>query len=356
MSGGVDSSVAAFLLKKQGYSVIGIFMKNFSAKSLDLSGSAAKQWEAQCPWERDLADVRAVCDVLDIPHYTLNFEKEYKQSVLEYFFDESRRGRTPNPDVMCNKEIKFKAFLDKALKFDADYIATGHYAAKRKHQGKWEICMPKDRNKDQTYFLYTLNQNQIERTLWPLDRYTKKQVRTIAKKYKLPVFDKPDSQGICFVGEVDMKKFIGMKIAKKPGNIILRDGTVVGKHIGLAFYTIGQREGLGLGGGRSALYVAKKNIRRNELVVCEDKDPFLYARTITADQATWISGKSPVFPMRCTARIRYRQALQKVTVIQDIKKKNRIIADFKEPQRAVTPGQSIVFYQGKRMLGGGVIA
>lgn len=355
MSGGVDSSVAAFLLQRAGYDVTGVFMKNWSGESLGLSGPAAQKWEKQCPWERDAEDVRRVCQVLDIPYYSMNFVTEYKEAVLEYFFREYAAGRTPNPDVMCNKEIKFKAFFDKARILGADFVATGHYAkVSRAQSGEYQLHIPRDTNKDQTYFLYTLGQEQLAHTLFPLAPYIKPEVRKLAARAGLPTAAKPDSQGICFVGEVDVREFLATRIARTPGPIVTVEGKHVGEHQGLAFYTIGQREGLHVGGFPAPLYVVRKDVKTNTLyVVCGKDHPALYARSLRASAVTWTSEKASQFPFSCEARIRYRQSLEAVVVHEE--EAGVVRVDFRDPQRAITPGQSIVFYAGTRVLGGAII-
>ncbi|OGY78972.1 MAG: tRNA 2-thiouridine(34) synthase MnmA [Candidatus Kerfeldbacteria bacterium RIFCSPHIGHO2_02_FULL_42_14] len=357
MSGGVDSSVAALLLQQQGYDVTGVFMKNWSGTSLGLTGVAARQWENQCPWERDAYDVRRVCQRLHIPYYTFNFEKEYKDAVLDYFFREYRAGRTPNPDIMCNKEIKFKVFLEKALSLGVDAIATGHYARCVVRESKFEVHIPHDRAKDQTYFLYTLTQAQLAHTLFPLADYTKSEVRALARQTNLPTHNKPDSQGICFVGEVDIRKFLETTIARTPGAIVSVDNEVIGVHQGLAFYTIGQREGLNIDRG-GPWYVVDKRVDRNKLIVaCGAHHKALFSHGLLATQAHWISLEPTQFPLHCLARIRYRQTLELATVqkSKESEEPSRLDVQFSTPQRAITPGQSIVFYDGDHMLGGAVI-
>src|SRR3990167_5149925 len=363
MSGGVDSSVTALLLKQRSFDVIGVFMKNWSGESLGLSGEAARKWEQQCPWQKDAEDVRRVCTQLGIPHYTFNFEREYKEGVLDYFFREFQSGRTPNPDVMCNKEVKFKVFLEKARALGADFVATGHYARRVEISDdtaaaggkRYEVHIPADTNKDQTYFLYTLTQAQLAHVLFPLADFTKTEVRALAAKHGLPTAAKPDSQGICFVGEVDIKEFLQTKIPRTPGPITTVEGETVGEHQGLAFYTIGQREGLGVGGTEVPLYVVGKDAGKNVLIVAKGSHhKALYSSALEASQVHWIGGAQPSLPLKCQARIRYRQELQSATVKPHVTS-GGIIAEFEKPQRAVTPGQSIVLYDGTQMLGGAVI-
>jgi tRNA-specific 2-thiouridylase len=343
MSGGVDSSVAAFLLREAGHEVKGVFMKNYEPPP----GS-----NQPCPWEQDQADVEAVCVKLGIPWESWNFEKEYKARVLEYFFREYEAGRTPNPDVLCNREIKFGIFLQRAKKEGYDAVATGHYAQVRRADTGFELLTALDKGKDQTYFLHTLGQLELSQVYFPIGHLQKKTVREIAAKAGLPVANKPDSQGICFVGQVNVSDFLKGRVTAAPGQILTEDGEVVGEHHGLAFYTIGQRHGLGVGGG-VPYYVAKKDPKTNTLLVARgDKDPILYAAELVATDPTWISGKTLANTFSCSARIRYRQPLEKCTVL--IKDK-QLRVTFVSPQRAITPGQAIVFYDKEVCLGGATI-
>lgn len=350
MSGGVDSSVAAFLLKRQGYDVIGVFMKNWSDEAFLLKG--------QCTAAQDYEDARTVASQLGIPLYTVNFEKEYADSVIDYFFREYDRGRTPNPDIMCNKEIKFKLFLEYAVELGAGAIATGHYARvlSRAEGGRKALHLLKgvDTSKDQSYFLYALTQDQLSMALFPVGELTKREVRALARERGLSTADKKDSQGICFVGEVDMKKFLQQRLAKKPGVVIdCETGKRVGTHEGLAFYTIGQREGLGIGGSEMPYYVVDKDTDKNILCVAKgNHHPFLYHDSLYASSVHWISGAPSFFPFSCAAKIRYRQDEQRVTLVPCDK---GVRVEFERPQRAVTPGQSVVFYRGDVCLGGGII-
>ncbi|MBI2635593.1 MAG: tRNA 2-thiouridine(34) synthase MnmA, partial [Parcubacteria group bacterium] len=311
--------------------------------------------------EEDAADARRVAGVLGIPFYIFNFENEYKKSVIDYMIDGYRRGETPNPDIMCNKEIKFGLFLKKAFKLGADYIATGHYARlthntqhithnKNKNVACCMLHVAKDSNKDQTYFLWTLTQKQLKHCLFPIGDYVKPQVRALAKKYDLPTAKKPDSQGVCFVGEIDVAEFLKEQLGKKPGPILTLAGEKVGIHDGLSFYTIGQRRGIGSTGGGTPYYVVRKDHKKNTIFVTEAENTALFSKELTARNLNWVSGKAPKLPIKCLARVRYRQPLQKATIYN----KQSIVFD--EPQRAITPGQSAVFYSKDGvMLGGGII-
>lgn len=356
MSGGVDSSVAAYLLKKQGHDVVGVFMKNWTEAPNTRQGDTNNDSNI-CPWVTDQEDMRKVCTKLQIPFYTFDFEREYKDRVIEYFYSSYKKGITPNPDIMCNKEIKFNLFLKKCLALGADYIATGHYAqiGSATVNGKinYKLLKGKDENKDQSYFLCTLNQYQLSKTLFPVGKYKKNYIRSIAKRISLPTHDKKDSQGICFIGEVDLRDFLKKRLKENPGRIITTTGEEIGSHIGLPFYTIGQRKGINIGGG-IPYYVVGKDIDTNQLIVAKGShDPKLFNKKLSANQVHWI-GDAPKFPLKCTAKIRYRQPDQSVTV--KLLGKNVINANFNEPQRAVTPGQSIVLYMGEELLGSAVIA
>ncbi|RKD31573.1 tRNA 2-thiouridine(34) synthase MnmA [Thermohalobacter berrensis] len=347
MSGGVDSSVAALFLKKQGYDVVGIFMKNWDEE--DESGV--------CTAEEDYADVRRVCDQIGIPYYTVNFEKEYWDRVFTYFLDEYKRGRTPNPDVLCNKEIKFKAFLDYALKVGADYLATGHYAQVDFVDGKYRLIRGADPNKDQTYFLCNLNQQALSKAMFPIGHLTKEEVREIAKEEGLKTATKKDSTGICFIGEKNFKNFLSNYLPAQPGKIkSYETGEVLGKHDGLMYYTIGQRKGLGIGGRGTGepWYVVGKDVKKNILYVAQgNKNPALFSEGLIATDLHWISGEAPGTSFTCTAKFRYRQPDQKVKV--EMKDDNTCKVIFEERQRAIAPGQFVVFYDGEVCLGGGVI-
>ncbi len=348
MSGGVDSSVAALELQAQGYAVEGLFMKN---------------WEedddaAYCAAAEDLKDAQAVADQLGIHLHTVNFSADYWERVFEYFLAEYRCGRTPNPDIMCNKEIKFRAFLDHALHLGADAIATGHYARMRPANEGVELLRGVDANKDQSYFLCALSQAQLQPALFPLGNLQKPMVRQIATEAGLATHAKKDSTGICFIGERKFRNFLERYIPAQPGDIIDTDEQVIGTHNGLMFYTLGQRHGLGIGGVHSAAeapwFVAAKDLAHNRLVVVQGHDhPLLFTQQVEASQPNWISGVAPTAPFRCQAKLRYRQAPQACVITQI--NANAVSVRFDNPQRAVTPGQAAVFYAGDVCLGGAII-
>ncbi|WP_019242707.1 MULTISPECIES: tRNA 2-thiouridine(34) synthase MnmA [Bacillus] len=344
MSGGVDSSVAALLLKQQGYDVVGIFMKNWD--DTDENGV--------CTATEDYEDVMKVCDQIGIPYYAVNFEKQYWDKVFTYFLDEYRAGRTPNPDVMCNKEIKFKAFLEHAISLGADYLATGHYAQVEYRDGEYKMLRGVDDNKDQTYFLNQLTQSQLEKVMFPLGHIPKPKVREIATEAGLATATKKDSTGICFIGERNFKTFLSGYLPAQPGNMETFDGKVVGKHDGLMYYTIGQRHGLGIGGSGEPWFAIGKDLKRNVLYVGQGfHHEKLYSTSLQAVQVSWVSDKPKPQEFTCTAKFRYRQTDNEVTVkvIDD----QTVDVIFKEPTRAITPGQAVVFYDGEECLGGGTI-
>lgn len=346
MSGGVDSSVAALLLKQQGYDVIGIFMKNWD--DTDEFG--------HCTVDADAEDVRRVCTQIGIPYYTVNFEKEYYNKVFDYFLDEYRKGRTPNPDVMCNREIKFGEFLNKALELDADYLATGHYAQIRQSDGQFQLLRGKDTNKDQSYFLNQLNQSQLSRAMFPIGGLTKPEVRQIALEHNLATATKKDSTGICFIGERNFKEFLSQYLPAQPGDIRTIDGELKGQHDGLMYYTLGQRQGLGIGGSGTGepWFVADKDLKTNTLYVVQGGNhPALFSYGLVAQDVNWISGEMPTDQFRCTAKFRYRQPDQEVVLIRQ--EDNSCLVRFQNPQKAITPGQAVVFYDGDVCLGGGTI-
>ncbi len=426
LSGGVDSSVAAALLVKQGYDVSAAYMVNYDDKKEQLTMNN-EQAIASC-WIPDYRDAVRVAAHLNIPIIKLDFTKEYKEKVLDYMFAEYRAGRTPNPDVMCNKYIKFGVWLEHARKLGFDYLATGHYA--RREPGIFNFQFPiskqstnqkskiknlklleaKDKNKDQTYFLHQLSQEQLARTMFPIGDYTKPEVRKLAQKFKLPTAEKEESMGICFVGEVPMKEFLEQRIPPKPGNIILSlsanglltspargevvtkatrgvgESVVIGTHDGLAFYTIGQRHSLNVSSRPSEsrervegspdcagrldvarddnrpLYVIDKNIKTNELVVGYEDDPLLYKKEISVTDVHWVHGTPPPFPLKCAVRLRHREILKKCVVTchsersgAESRNPSTVNVTFIKPERAVTPGQFAVFYKNGECLGGGVI-
>jgi len=346
MSGGVDSSVSALLLKKQGYDVIGVFMKNWDDR--DEFG--------HCTAETDYQDVIRVCNQIGIPHYSVNFEEEYKEKVFDYFLDEYKKGRTPNPDVMCNREIKFGEFLQKAIELDADYIATGHYAQVREVEGKFQLLRGNDSNKDQTYFLNALNQYQLSKSMFPIGHLPKSEVRKIAEQNNLATASKKDSTGICFIGERDFREFLSRFLPAQPGEILSLEGEEKGTHQGLMYYTLGQRKGLGIGGEGTGepWFVVEKDVKNNILYVAQGADhPSLYSKGLIATDLNWISGNPPDQVFSCTAKFRYRQPDQKVTVKIIENKRCEIIFD--KLQKAITPGQAVVFYHDEVCLGGGII-
>lgn len=347
MSGGVDSSVAAALLKKQGYEVIGVFMKNWSDNFAVLD---------DCPWQQDLADAQSVAKKLSIPLEVFNFEQQYKRRVIDYFFEEYKAGRTPNPDILCNSEIKFKLFFDQAISLGADFIATGHYARTKKIKSTTQLLKGKDKNKDQSYFLYGINSKVLQKVLFPVGEYTKPEVRELALKMKLPTKDKPDSQGICFIGEVDLRLFLSQYIKAVPGDIIdAENNKIIGRHEGLVWYTIGQRRGIKVGGTGLPLYVVAKDMKKNVLYVVKGAHhPKLYQQELVAEKINWLV-KKPKLPIKLQTKIRYRQSDQEAEIDYKNNKKDKLVVNFKQPQRAVTSGQSVVFYQGDVCLGGGII-
>lgn len=349
MSGGVDSSVAALLLFQQGYDVSGLFMKNWDDNDP----------EYPCTAKADAMDAMDVCDTIGINMDAITFIEEYRDRVFKYFLDEYEKGRTPNPDILCNKEIKFKAFLDYAMEQGAAYIATGHYAKVQEVDGQFKLLKAADHNKDQTYFLYTLGQKQLARTLFPLGNLTKPQVRELAGKAGFVTHNKKDSTGICFIGERDFKRFLNRFLQKQPGDMVTPEGEVVGKHDGLTFYTIGQRQGLGIGGVKGAIegeawFVAEKNLAENKLVVVQGHDhPLLFSKQLWGSDLHWVAGHPPAAHFRCAAKTRYRQEDQPCNV--EMLEDGSCVVTFDQAQRAVTPGQSVVFYDGDECLGGGII-
>lgn len=345
MSGGVDSSVAALLLKEQGYDVVGLFMKNWEEES----DSGA------CTAEEDYADVRRVSNLLGIPYYTVNFSKEYQERVFSYFLAEYRAGRTPNPDVLCNREIKFKDFKRAAYELGADFIATGHYADIRNEGDLHYLLKAKDQNKDQTYFLNQLSQEQLENVLFPLGQIEKPEVRKIAERNGLATAEKKDSTGICFIGERNFRKFLSEYLPAKPGKMMTTDGKVLGEHIGLMYYTIGQRRGLDIGGQKGSdgrWFVIRKDLENNILYVAHGDEAALYSSGLYMKSFNWIPVPPTEKSFSCTARFRHRQPEQAVEVRIEA---DGIYLSFREKQRAITEGQYAVLYRGDCCIGGGVI-
>lgn len=343
MSGGVDSSVAAYLLKEQGFNVVGLFMIN---------------WEEgeNCTAEADYEDVKRVCNKIGIPYYSVNYAKEYYERVFSYFLEQYKKGNTPNPDVLCNKEIKFGPFLEHAKKLGADFVATGHYAKKIEKDGKFYLAKAADLNKDQSYFLNQLSQKQLKQALFPLEGITKPEVRKIAASLELSTATKKDSTGICFIGERNFKKFLKGYLPAKTGNIVTLSGEIVGKHDGLMYYTLGQRRGLGIGGRAEGngqrWFVLKKNLETNELVVSQGEDDALFSSGLVCESFNWIP-EAPAEKFECFAKFRYRQPDQAVTVniVGD-----EVHIEFAQKQRAITPGQFAVLYDADGVcLGGGEI-
>ena len=343
LSGGVDSAVSALLLKRQGYDVIGVFMKNWNEDNDD----------GVCTAESDWRDVRDVCDKIDIPYYAVDFAQEYWDRVFTLFLNEYKAGRTPNPDVLCNREIKFKAFLDFAMKAGAEKMATGHFV---QTDAEGHLLRGIDSNKDQSYFLYMVHREQLQKAMFPVGHMTKQEVRKMAEEAGLPVSKKKDSTGVCFIGERNFKQFLKGFLPAQPGDMVTPEGEVVGRHDGLMYYTLGQRRGLGIGGrgdGRS-FFVVDKDLKKNQLIVVQGEDhPLLYSKGCTADQATFVGEPLPEnTPCKLTAKFRYRQPDQPVTVTR---MGDQLHFVYDAPQRAVTPGQSAVIYDGDKCLGGGII-
>ncbi|MEJ2061418.1 MAG: tRNA 2-thiouridine(34) synthase MnmA [Gammaproteobacteria bacterium] len=348
MSGGVDSSVAALLLLQQGFRVEGLFMKNWEDD--DEPG--------YCAAEEDLKDAQAVCETLEIVLHKVNFAREYWDRVFSHFLEEYRAGRTPNPDILCNREIKFRAFLDYARNLGADHIATGHYARLQHSVGEVRLLKGLDANKDQSYFLYALNQSQLTHALFPVGELRKPRVRELAAEAGLITHDKKDSTGICFIGERRFRDFLARYLPAQPGPIVTPEDEVIGEHHGLMYYTYGQRQGLGIGGihgaDESPWYVAGKDLERNRLLVVQGHEhPLLMHKRLRAGQLTWIADHPPHTPLSCAAKVRYRQADQ--PCVLSIDKDGVADVVFEHAQRAITPGQSVVFYDGESCLGGGII-
>jgi len=344
MSGGVDSAVAALLLKEQGYEVTGVFMRNW------------EEQDGSCPAEQDYEDVRRVSEALDIPYYTVNFTKEYQERVFSYFLSEYTAGRTPNPDILCNTEIKFKAFLDFAQKSGAEYLATGHYARLARDVSGVRLLKGLDEGKDQTYFLAGLTNDQLARAMFPIGALQKREVRDLARLHALPVAEKKDSTGICFIGERNFKRFLMSYLPACPGDMVDEHGKKIGRHDGLMYYTLGQRRGLGIGGrsdgSGESWFVIGKDLQRNLLIVQQGEHEELFSLSLTMDKLNVIPPEDLPKTFTCTAKFRYRQPDQPVEVER---KDGGALVRFKEPQRAVTPGQWCVLYRGEECLGGGPI-
>jgi tRNA-specific 2-thiouridylase len=343
MSGGVDSSVSALLLKEEGYNVIGMFMKNWEEK--DQHGA--------CRSAQDYEDVIAVCEQIGIPYYAVNFVKEYQEHVFSHFLSEFEAGHTPNPDILCNREIKFKLFFNKAMELGADFLATGHYCQKDETN---RLLKGEDPGKDQSYFLYTMQEAVLAKVLFPIGALQKREVRRLAQEHRLATAAKKDSTGICFIGKRDFREFLSGYIAARPGNFENLAGKVIGEHGGVAYYTIGQRKGLAIGGPGDAWFVVGKDIARNVVYIEQGEEhPALFADDLVATDLSWVSGKPPgPLPFRCQAKIRYRQADQPCEIVSI--GEGKAFVRFAVPQRAITPRQSVVFYQNNCCLGGGIIA
>ena len=344
MSGGVDSAVSAYLLQRQGYNVISLFMHNWEETD-----------NGVCTAEQDFEDVKRVSDKLGIAYYSVNFAREYRERVFSYFLDEYAKGRTPNPDVLCNREIKFGPFLDYAKALGADYIATGHYCGIEHVNGAHYLLKARDQSKDQTYFLNQLSQKQLQDVIFPLADVTKVEVRRMAEELGLSNARKKDSTGICFIGERNFRNFLRNYLPNQPGEIVDVDGKRVGEHIGLMYYTLGQRRGLGLGGskdGDGRWFVVEKDMANNRLVVSHGDESVLMSRALSASGANFIP-QAPAQSFSCNAKFRYRQSEQAVDVT--VQSDGKLFVTFREKQRAVTPGQFVVFYDERRCLGGATI-
>ena len=349
LSGGVDSAVAALLLKQQGYQVEGLFMDNWEDG----------EDESYCTAAEDFQDARQICEALEIPLHKVNFAAEYRERVFKHFLEGYAAGYTPNPDVLCNSEIKFKAFLEHAVRLGAAHIATGHYARLTQGATGVRLLKAKDNAKDQSYFLHAVPQAALQRALFPLGELLKTDTRALAKDAGFANHGKKDSTGICFIGERRFTEFLGKYLPAQPGDIVTPEGRVMGRHNGLMYYTLGQRQGIGIGGTRDTTaepwYVAGKDMERNRLLVVQGHDhPRLMSPVLDAIHLHWISGAAPALPLRCAAKTRYRQADQACRVSRAGQDSCRV--EFDTPQRAVTPGQYAVFYDGEECLGGGVIA
>lgn len=348
MSGGVDSSVTAYLLKKEGYDVIGIFMNNWEETNTN----------GHCTAEQDWTDVKRVCQQIGIPYYSVNFAKQYYKQVFEEFLEDYNKGMTPNPDVLCNREIKFGPFLDYAMTLGADYIATGHYAKVRHNNGECQLLRSDDEGKDQSYFLCQLSQEQLKNVLFPIGDKHKTEIRKIAKELGLSTATKRDSTGVCFIGERNFKQFLANYLPMHEGEIRTLDGEVVGKHTGILYYTLGQRRGLGIGGkaghNDGRWFVVDKDIKKNILYVCQGDNDILFSKALSTFDFHFISNDRPTAPFQCTAKFRYRQPDQKVNVTPQ--SDGTVYIEFESKQLAITPGQFAVLYDGEVCLGGGKIS
>ena len=346
MSGGVDSAVAALLLKQQGYDVVGVFMKNWEEENEETG---------VCTAASDYDDVKSVCASIGIPYYTVNFAREYRDRVFSYFLEEYARGRTPNPDVLCNCEIKFRAFLDFAVSTGAEKLATGHYA-RLDHTDGTKLLRALDAGKDQTYFLAGLTQEQLKNAVFPIGELQKSAVRKIAQESGLSNAAKKDSTGICFIGERNFKQFLMQYLPAQPGDMVDETGRIISRHDGLMYYTLGQRKGLGIGGrsdgNGESWFVIGKDLKRNLLIVQQGEHDELFSLSLDAEKINWIAGKPPEGEFTCSAKFRYRQPDQAVRVFTE---GEGVHVAFEQPQRAVTPGQWVVFYQEDVCLGGGPI-
>jgi tRNA-specific 2-thiouridylase len=343
MSGGVDSSVSALLTKLMGYKVIGLFMKNWDEVNPD----------GTCPADQDYQDVIKVAEKLDMAYYSVNFVKEYQESVFSEFLNDYKKGHTPNPDILCNREIKFKVFFQKAKLLGADFLATGHYCQLDRSRNEVKLTKAVDQNKDQTYFLYAVEKEVFKDVLFPIGHLPKPKVRELAERFKLATSSKKDSTGICFIGERNFKKFLSQYIDSMKGHFVDLSGKVLGEHDGTCFYTLGQRKGMGIGGPGEAWFVVAKNHDQNQVILAQGQDhPALYADGLRATELNWLV-PAPKTTIRCKARVRYRQPLQDCTVTIE---GDEVRVLFDHPLRAMTPRQSIVFYQDEVCLGGGIIS
>lgn len=344
MSGGVDSSVSALLLKQAGYEVFGLFMKNWEESDA----------QGKCLAAKDQEDALKVCQQLDIPFYTVNFTEEYYTQVFQDLLQGIQKGYTPNPDILCNREIKFKLFLKKALALGADALATGHYCQISSIEPNLHLLKGLDPSKDQSYFVYTLHQSELKKVLFPVGHLLKSEVRALAQKHSLSTFAKKDSTGICFIGKRNFQQFIAQYVPTKPGPIVTTEGKEVGTHVGAFYYTIGQRKGLGIGGEGEAWFVVGKNVSTNTLIVAQGQNhPALFSTHLKAHTLSWVNTPIHQLPYKCSAKVRYRQQDQPC-VLEKIEDGIASVR-FLSSQRAVTPGQSIVFYEGSQCLGGGII-